>query len=186
MSRAAVRIGRGLCRAWVLFAPPLLVLAGIALALYLLGFAPGQLAGEKRYEFTTVREAERTLGLRILLPAYFPDYIRWPPAHISGGNRPRQSVALAFLAQDGSGEVLWLQERSRPSTPLTAPTPEGGKLLESQPVTVGSESGWLVRWVTARGEERRQLVWRTGQVEVTLTTVLPVADLQRMAESIHP
>ena len=77
---------------------PVLVMAVVALALYLLRLAPGHMqcpeAGVR--EYNSIEEAESELGFDIAVPAYFPSYFSWPPAGIYVQREPAPMVHRCF------------------------------------------------------------------------------------------
>jgi hypothetical protein len=74
-------------------------LAAVALVLRLLDHVPGWLLGEPRtvQAFDSLDALESRLRVRLLLPAYFPDTLSWPPAHVQLGPGAGQPTAVTFL-----------------------------------------------------------------------------------------
>lgn len=66
---------------------------------------PGWLGAEPRgvKTFDSIEAAERHLKARLVVPAYFPDTLAWPPAAVRVDEGPPSAVGLTFLGR-GSGE----------------------------------------------------------------------------------
>ncbi len=147
---------------------------------------PSWLEGEpaRVRSFHDLAEAERSLGAPLLLPAYFPDSLRWPPDSIRVRGRSPATVALVFLRKDGGRPLLFVQTvgGDRPIAPSLLPT---GTAIHAMPLTVGSSPARLLRVVVGGGEawsdlalesEKRQIVFRfDGRTEEVI----------RMAETLR-
>ena len=90
---AATRKGLSLLAVLVLFTA----------ALRLLDAIPGLLVELPRTvrEHASIAHAERAIGRRLELPAYFPDSLRWPAARVRSSLGPPRAVAVAFSGADG-------------------------------------------------------------------------------------
>ena len=84
------------------------VVAAAASALLVLDGVPWLLHGVARgvVAHGSVEDAEQTLGATILLPAYFPQAFRWPPAGIRTVRSPARAAALAFAPADSGRTPL--------------------------------------------------------------------------------
>src|SRR3989304_6954367 len=72
-----------------------LVLGVAAITLWVLNGVPTQIQGtNKVLEFKDTRDAQLALGIKISRPAYFPDYLAWPPALIQAQKRPAIAVLM--------------------------------------------------------------------------------------------
>jgi len=177
--------------------PLLLTVAAAVLLLRILNALPEQLARvlagpppaqpvlSEKLEFHSIEEAERELGVRIALPAYFPSSLVWPPASVRGQKEPVKVVALMFLAADGR-QALQLRELFAATEEFPLPVPEPAYTLESKQLEVNGGAARLLLGRAQDGSELNQLRWRAGEVHLVATTILPPGELIRIAESIHP
>jgi hypothetical protein len=87
------------------------VVAGAAAALLVLDAVPWLLSGAGRgvTTYRSVEEAERALGTKLLVPAYFPEIWRWPPSSVLTTNVPARAAALILERREGSGTLLLVQ-----------------------------------------------------------------------------
>lgn len=84
------------------------VLAAAASSLLVLDSVAWLLSGAGRgvSTYRSVEAAERALGTTILMPAFFPDVYRWPPAVVTASMQPVRAVALTFEPRAGRAERL--------------------------------------------------------------------------------
>ncbi len=92
--------GRFLSRVGEIVLPLLATLVLVALGLRLLGALPSLWLQPPVTAFASIEEAERTLGVRIWLPVYFPDYLDFPPQVI---RVEQELVPRVFLSFRGRG-----------------------------------------------------------------------------------
>ncbi len=88
------------------------VIGAVAASLLVLDALPWLLSGLVRgvRAERSVEAAETALGAKLLLPVYFPDAYRWPPASIRTVSRPARAASLAFAPHRAGAEpVLFVQ-----------------------------------------------------------------------------
>jgi hypothetical protein len=183
MSEAAHSQAPGLLREAVRAAGGLLVVVAMAAALLsALDAVPSWLAGDARdvRRARTVDEVERRLRTRLVLPAYFPARLAWPPQRIRYLAGPPGAVELWVDARGGGPALLLAQTLGRGPLPerLVPPAQE----LDRSPVAVGQAQGRLSR-VVEDGEVRWQLAWEQGGRSLLLRSRGTVEELLRMARS---
>lgn len=137
--------------------------------------------------YATVEEAHRSTGVPAHLPAYFPDYLLWPPEEVRGWTMPQPKLSVTVVLRESGQPVLWLEEwlplpgEPPPELPRTAQIVERG--------TVVLQEGVDTEVVTYRGpgaQSYYRLLWDQGKVRMMLTAALPYEELVRMARSMHP
>jgi hypothetical protein len=76
--------------------------AAVSAALLVLDSVPALLLGGARgvRVHATVEAAERALGARLLVPAYFPEAYRWPPRLVRTAATPVRVAALTLASRD--------------------------------------------------------------------------------------
>ncbi|MGE5617812.1 MAG: hypothetical protein ACM3US_00980 [Sphingomonadaceae bacterium] len=180
-----------------ILAPLLLTVAVAVLALRLLNAVPAhwqRLTGgpppappvlAERLQFSSIEEAEAELGVRALLPAYFPSSLAWPPASVRGQREPARVVSLLFLSADGR-QALQIREVFSPEEALPFPLPEPVEVLERRDVAVNGVVGLLLLGRGQDGAAVNQVRWRHGGAHLVVTTIYPPEELLRIAESMHP
>jgi hypothetical protein len=150
-----------------------------------LGAIPGWVGGESRAlrHASTIQEAERRLGARVLVPGYFPERLAWPPAeiHVAGGRRG--SVLLVFAARDGGAPVEIL-EATRDGEPIRPELLQDRTVLRSSRAVIGSVPG-TISDVISDGHPAKELAWELHGRAVILRSAGDVEELFRMARSAH-
>jgi hypothetical protein len=161
-----------------------LVLGGAALALATLDAVPTWLHGEPRgvRRAVSIEEAERRLQAKVLLPAYFPDTLRWPPSTVRL-TRDEGGSALSFLGADGA-PALFLAQTAGHDGALPAGLRGRLAVIQQQSAPLG-DGAVLARVVAEDGTLWNQLEWSAAGRHFLLRGRGSLDDLIRMARSIH-
>ena len=177
----ASTLSEGARALWIL----VLVLGGTAAALATLDAVPGWMHGEPRgiRRAATVEEAERRLQAKVLLPAYFPDTLRWPPAAVRFTRDEGGAVALSFDGQDGA-PALVLAETVGAGAALPDALLGRRAVIQRQSAPLG-DGAELARVVAEDGTLWNQLEWTLGSRRFVLRGRGSLDDLIKMARSIH-
>ncbi len=175
--------------------PLLAVTITIALGLKALDFLPAQIERIKAtilvstptdriLRFDSLEEAEDKLGVKILVPAYFPDYLIWPAASVYAQHEPL-TVTLIFRSLDLREDLLVRQSFAKGDEPLPL-FAEPFITLERSVINLDEQTeGILIEGKDIDGAPRNQLYWTVQDRHISLVTPYPVFELLRMAESIH-
>jgi hypothetical protein len=160
----------------------------VLISLYVLKKVPAYIQKSEQKSYSTVEEAEYSLGFRILLPSYFPDYLIWPPKEIRVVRKPSLIITLVFTSQgDGKPslvihEIISNTDESK-GAGVDSMEPNGDS--EEIQVSVGGAKGTLELGVVEKGSRWTQLSWRQGDRKIVLTSNGSVEDLLKIARSIH-
>lgn len=160
----------------------LVVMAAAAALLAALDGVPSWLAGEARdvRRARTVDEVQRRLRARLVLPAYFPARLAWPPERIRYVAARPGAVALWVDARQGGPALLMAQTLGRGELPDRLVPP--AQPLDASPVVVGAAQGRLSR-VVEDGEVCLQVTWQQDGRSLLLRSRGTVEELLRMARS---
>lgn len=156
-----------------------------ALTLAALGALPGWIAGEERgvHVVASVQEAERRLGVRVILPAVFPQRLAWPAARVRVAGGRRGTVELTFADREGAPALQLLQSTDE-GEPI-APTLLGGRTVHGvQRTTVDARPATLSA-VHVDGVAWQELTWDVRGRTLVLRGRGDLDELYRMAASIH-
>ncbi len=167
--------------------PLLLVVAVVAVALRLLNLVPAHIKAQtEAREYATVEQVESALGIKVILPAYFPDYLSWPAYQITVRRRPAIDIRLHFLSRDGSREALSISEILWPWEDVPPPVAiaEPGKVLQRTSIQVDGARGTLLVGQGADGGNLNQLRWQQGDRYIVVTTIHSLPELVRIAGSM--
>ncbi len=179
----------------LIFLPLLGVMVALAAVLKLLDAAPDRLDRLRAtlvertpvtriVNFETFEEAEKKLGVAILIPAYFPDYLTWPPASIYAQQDPL-TISLIVRSADLREGLIIRQSFSKTddASPLL---PEPFIVLRRSSVELDERtSGVLVEGKDSDGTPRNQLYWRMRDRQIDMVTTFSASELLRMAQSVH-
>lgn len=163
-----------------------LVVGVAALFLYLLGIVPSHIQVPPGVrEFATMEEAQAKLGFKIILPAYFPGYLGWPPARITGEVAPVPQAWTLFVSPDHRTEVLLITQVAARDQSLSPSLPWIETVLEEMLISVGENPGELF---VGRGKDGRLINgarWKMNDFQFTVVTTQPVQELLNLARSMH-
>lgn len=178
---------RGLVEALKTVGTLVAVLGVITLGLRILDLIPPYLAPEAVRTYPTVEEAQRSTGLPIYLPAYFPDYLKWPPDEIRGWPEPDRRVSIKVALRDSGQAVLWLEEwLPRAGEPLPD-MPKTAQVVERETFDLGNGlEAEMVSYTDIGAQLYYRLLWDQADVRVVLTATLPRDEVVRMARSMYP
>ena len=164
-----------------------LVLCSIAVVLSLLNRVPGLLQQPERTRYATVEQAETELGTRIGLPAYFPEFLGWPPAEISVTRNDALIVTLMFtLRQSGETglvacQILRNKEEEAPDLPFAQPE----RPMRETHVAIGNATATLLIGTNRIGQRWSRLSWHARDRDMILMANFDDGTLLTMARSIH-
>jgi len=158
----------------------------VLLVLKLLNWLPSALQKEDIRKYGSVDDVRTALKIpRIYIPAYFPEYIKWPPAEIFAQRRPFPLVMMHFTHRDSMSFALsFFQVDSRAAFEPTYKSDVLYVRKESQ-VSIKGRSGNLVIAVCSGRERCNRITWEEGIYRNTLIADDTPEQLIRMAESIY-
>lgn len=163
------------------------VMLSTIIVLSLLNRAPALLQQPERTAFATVEEAETALGVRIPLPAYFPEFLGWPPAEVTATRNQTLVVSLVFpLRKTGEPalvihQILRDEKENIPDLPLLQPE----RPLREVKVPIGAAFGALRSGTDRQGLRWSRLTWRAQDRDMILIASFSEQTLLTMARSIH-
>jgi hypothetical protein len=163
------------------------VILGACVVLLLLDRLPGLLSGLPRgvLPVGTVEDAERTLHARLLLPAYFPDTLRWPPVAVDIYFGPPAAAAVAFAGRTGPVVRLMVCQTIEPAGSVPVKLLPPGLILESARTRVGNDPGTLTRLQLDDGRVVNELTWHRADRLFALRFDGPVEQLMTLAQSVN-
>ena len=160
--------------------------AVVLLLLKLLNWLPSVLENEGLKKYGSVEDVRAALKIpRVYIPAYFPEYIKWPPAEIFAQRRPFPLVMMHFTHRDSRSFALsFFQVDSRSGFEPTYKSDVLYVRKESQ-VSIKGRAGNLVIAVCSGQERCNRITWEEGIYKITLIADDNPEQLIKMAESIY-
>ncbi len=167
-------------------ASALVVTASLAALLRAADALPGLFSGEtgRVLRFGSVGEAERALGVRIALPHYFPDLLRWPPSVIRAARGRASAVEVRFDGRDGRAGRLSVYVALSPGGEIPSTLRAAGRPFHRLPVTVKGRASLLTSVLVAGEGVFLELPAEAGGERVLLRFDGPAEELLRIAESL--
>ncbi|MEW6033355.1 MAG: hypothetical protein AB1603_00705 [Chloroflexota bacterium] len=166
--------------------PPLVLLAVTAAGLRLLNTVPTRIQGPTVEHFNSIEEAERKLGVDIIVPAYFPDYFSWPPKAIMAERQPYFTIHLSFAQRATGSEALWVHQILSNDSRAAESIPSPLDVLQDKSFLVKGHQGRLIVGADVNGEPLYQLRWWSDRRYFVVTTTHSLEELIRIAESMAP
>lgn len=164
-----------------------LMVGAMGIALSLLNRVPPLIQAAGQQSYVSVDQAETALGIRIPLPAYFPEFLGWPPAQITATRDDALVVTLVFpLRRSGETALIVMQILRDPETALPDLSAlEPVRPLREKPVRIGDFTGVLRTGTDHDGRPWSRLTWRAKDRDMILIANFPEKTLLTMAGSIH-
>jgi hypothetical protein len=163
------------------------VTAAAALVLAAVGSLPARFGGDTREvrRAASLEDAERRLGARLLLPAYFPERLEWPPAQVRVAGGKGGSAALLFRSRGvRDDQPVELLQASSPAGAIDPELLGDRRVRGSSRTTVGSRPASIAE-VLRDGWTWRELSFEVDGRSVLLRSKGDVDELYRMARSVH-
>lgn len=161
-----------------------------ALVLRGLDQVPALVTGEPRgvIRVKDLEAAERLLGAHLLVPTFFPESVKWPPAAVRvarGAAADASAAALEFTGREGRWTRLVVCQTLGKADSFPKGLVAPGREWYATPVTVAGEATELqsVR-VGAEGSFDQLLVHRGGRL-ILLRYDGPADELVRMAATLR-
>lgn len=164
----------------------LATIMAVLLVLKLLNWLPSVLQDEGIKKYGSVDDVRTALKIpKVYMPAYFPEYIMWPPAEIFAQRRPFPLVMMHFTRRDSRSFALsFFQADSRAGFEPKYKSDVLHVRKESQ-VNIKGRPGTLVIAVCSGRERCNRISWDEGIYRITLIADDTPEQLIRMAESIY-
>jgi hypothetical protein len=161
-----------------------LVLAAAAVTLAALDRLPAWITGRAHgvARVASVTEASRRLRARIVVPAYFPQSLAWPPAEILVVAGPPPAAALEITAREGGRPRLVIAQTGAPG-PVAELLIPGTPLDSGSPIKVEGTTGRLRRVIGMDGEVWWELAWTYRSRSIVMRSRGDLDQLLEMARS---
>jgi hypothetical protein len=158
----------------------------VLLVLKLLNWLPSALQDEGIKKYSSVDDVRTALKIpKVYIPAYFPEYITWPPAEIFAQRRPFPLVMMHFTHRDSKSFALSLFQVD--SRAAFEPKYKSDVLYvrKESPITIKGRAGTLVLAVCSGRERCNRVSWEEGIFRITLIADDTPEQIVRMAESMY-
>jgi len=156
---------------------------GAAALLATLGAVPGWLTGNAAARAAgSIEEAERRLGARILLPAFQPERLGWPPAEIRTAGGRHGSVRIRLAPRQG--EPVELVQATEAGRAIAPPLVADRHVLSERRTTIGTLPAALAT-VSLEGTVWQELSFDVDGRAVLLRSRGDLDELYRIAHSLH-
>lgn len=168
----------------------LVVAIGLAAAgLRLVDTLPAWWSGEPRsvQAYATVDELEREVRTRLLLPAFFPETLAWPPSRIERSAGPGKPTLLAFRDRQSGLERVLLCQTVDGDAPIPARLLAAGTVVEERALEVSGSPAALRVVRGSRGEAFTDLTWvqQSRRILIRAGSGTSQTELLRLARSLH-
>lgn len=178
-----------------MFVPILWMIGLMALVLFILNHVPPSIqnwmAGPavdlspvfRRY--ATVEEVERKLDIKVHLPAYFPDYLSWPPTAVDASQKPVPMISIFARASNGTGGLMLEQVVSGSRSDIVPSVKEPPIIKKKTTVTINEQNAELIIGEEPDGRTHNQVRWHIEDRQFVLSGPYPEMELLRIAGSVR-
>ncbi len=186
MTGSAARVGEAGLELGRMLATLFWVTGAVAATIVFLGTIPDRLVGETRgvRRVRTIDDAERILGRRLAIPAYFPERLTWPPVKIRVAGGRRGSAAIELAERDGGAPAVEIVQATEPGQEIPPALLEGRTMLRESRTVVGTLPA-TVADVIHGGTRWHELSWSVDGRAVVLRTRGELDEAYRMAHTLR-
>lgn len=158
----------------------------VLLVLKLLDWMPSALQDEGIKKYSSVDDVKAALKIpKVFVPAYFPEYITWPPAEIFAQRRPFLLAIMHFTHRDSKSFALSLFQADSRAGYEPKYKSDVMYVRKESPITIKGRPGTLVIAVCSGRERCNRVSWEEGIYRITLIADDTPEQLIRMAESVY-
>lgn len=158
----------------------------VLLVLKLLNWLPSALQKEDIRKYGSVDDVRTALKIpRIYIPAYFPEYIKWPPAEIFAQRKPFPMIMMHFTHRDSKSFALSFFQADSKANFEPKYKSDVLYVRKETPVNIGGRTGTLVIAVCSGRERCNRISWEEENYRITLIADDSPEQLLKMAESIY-
>jgi hypothetical protein len=158
----------------------------VLLVLKLLNWLPSALQDEGIKKYSSVDDVRTALKIpKVYIPAYFPEYITWPPAEIFAQRRPFPLVMMHFTHRDSKSFALSLFQVDSRAAFEPKYKSDVMYVKKESPITIKGRAGILVLAVCSGRERCNRISWEEGIYRITLIADDTPEQMVRMAESMY-
>ena len=142
---------------------PLILIGTVALSLYLLGLVQDYLHPPEHgpREYASIEAAEVDLGFQVTVPTYFPSYISWPPAQITGQLLPVPRVETVFYSQYGA-RILVISQIAADGEEPPEVLPWVSTITAKTPIMIEDNRGVMIAAMDIDGHPLNGAYWKSG------------------------
>ncbi len=164
----------------------MLVMAGLAVA-FLAAAKRVPPAAQKGFarQYDSIAEAKHSLGLdAVLVPAYFPEGITWPPSFILAQQKPYQAVVMEFKETKTRETALIVIQSSSTGSDAQLQRIRLSEVKEETSYRLKGKSVLLQVGICDNGKACSRMTWRDNGLRCTLVLLSSPFELITIAESM--
>ena len=164
---------------------PLILIGAAAVSLYLLGLVQDYLRPPEHgpREYASIEAAEANLGFRISVPAYFPGYIAWPPARITGRLLPVPGVETVYNSPYGA-RIMVISQVASDGGARPDRLPWVKTVLAEDPLKIDGITGVIIVARDADGHILNGASWNSGSFFYAVITDRSKSELLTIISSM--
>jgi len=163
----------------------LIVMGVTALGLKLLGSAGVLLQKEGPQKYPSLEEAKKELKLGgVQLPAYFPQYLEWPPFEIIAQEKPFTMILMHFRERGTKNTVLSIQQMDSKFKETLTSRIEPDQIAKKGNILIKERPIVFFHSFCRDGLPCNKVVWEEGGHRFSLVAKDSVEELLKIAGSM--
>jgi hypothetical protein len=163
------------------------VMAATAVTLAALNTLPDWIANNpmRVRSASSIGAAEANLGRGLWLPAYYPQWLAWPPAGVRYVTGPPAIVGIELRTRDTHEPVMHYVQSSMATAPVPALLLPAAERSDESAERVSGRPATLATIRLADGSRWRELAWSDGDSRFVMRYRGHDPDVLRMARSLR-
>ena len=152
--------------------------------LSLLNWVPSAVQKEGIRKYKSIEDAKAAVKIqKIFLPAYFPQYLIWPPSEIYAESKPYKIVLMHFTNYEKTDIVLSIRQAEQSAPASLQSRIEPVRVKEKQQVLIKGREGLLSVALCSGGEPCNSVSWQEEGYTIEIVAKDSVNELLKIAES---
>lgn len=163
-----------------------LIMIGVIIALLAVAnWMPSVIHEDYAQKYESIENAKRALGLdSVLVPAYFPEGISWPPSLIFAQKKPYRAIVMEFKRSEEKETVLIIIQSSRQGIDPTLQRITLIELRERTEYRLKGKTAILQVGMCDNGMSCSSMTWQDNKLHHTVLIMSSPFELIKIAESM--
>ncbi len=159
--------------------------AAVVALLATVDWLPSLMKNDFARQYRSIEDVKRSLGLdNMLVPAYFPEGISWPPSLILAQNKPYKAVVMEFKKAGTTETVLIVIESSLRGSDAQLQRIKLSEVKEDTPYQLKGRTALLQVGTCDNGMSCSRMAWQDGGLHCTVLLTASPFELIKIAESM--
>lgn len=162
-----------------------IMVTAIVIVLKIFNWIPVAIGNDGVRRYRTIEDAETTLHFkRIFLPAYFPQYLKWPPSEIYAQRKPYNLILMQFTELNKSEIVLSIRQADQNDPSPLKSRLEPVRIDKKEDIDLKGRKASLTLATCEGGVPCNSIEWHDAGYAFKVTAKDSTRQIRKIAESM--